>query len=154
MGKVVAVVFALLAPSVQAQEFVSPEDLLSTLYQAYLSAPVTNFEPYFSESLTAQMNGGQLDSQALQRLGFDPILGSDHPSLVTFFNLDTMATEGLSATSVASVRSAGQPVTITFELVREEKYGWQIDHIRGQFGSVDWCSNELVAAVQPANRAN
>lgn len=47
-----------------------------------------------------------------------------------------------------------EPVTITFELVREEEYGWQIDHIRGQFGSVDWCSNELVAAVQPANRAN
>ena len=70
MGKVVAVVLALLAPSVQAQEFVSPEDPLSTLYQAYLSAPVTNFEPNFSESLTAQMNGGQLDSQALQRLGF------------------------------------------------------------------------------------
>jgi hypothetical protein len=154
MHKVVATVFALLAPSVQAQEFVSPEDLLSTLYQAYLSAPLTNFEPYFSESLTAEMEGGRLDSQALQRLGFDPILGSDHPSLVTFFNLDTMQMKGLTATSVASFRSAGQPVTITFELLREEDHGWQIDHISGQSGSASWCSNDLVAAMRPPTGAN
>ena len=150
MRKVFAAVFALLAPTAQAQEFVSPDDLLSTLYQAYLSAPVTNFEPYFSETLTAETNGGRLDQNALQRLGFDPILGSEHPSLVTFFNLDTLETKGLTATSVASFRSSGESVTITFDLVREPDYGWQIDHISGQSGNVKWCSNDLVAAVHAA----
>lgn len=148
MRKVTAALLALLAPSVQAQEFVSPDDLLSTLYEAYLSAPVTNFEPYFSARLTAQMAGGRLDQRALRRLGIDPILGGDDSSLLTFFNLDTMETEGLTATSVARFRSAGQPVTIIFELVREEDHGWQIDHIRGQSGNVSWCSNDLIAAVQ------
>ncbi len=150
MRKVIATLIALLAPSASAQEFVSPEDLLSTLYHAYLSAPVTNFEPYFSETLTAETNGGRLDQQALQRLGFDPILGNDHPSLVTFFNLDTLETEGLTATSVASFRSAGKPVAITFHLVREDDHGWQIDHISGRSGDVTWCSNDFVAGVHGA----
>lgn len=154
MRKATVALLSLLAPGAHAQEFVSPDDLLSTLYQAYLSAPVTNFEPYFSESLTAEMNGGRLNRQALQQLGIDPILGSDDASLVTFFNLDTIETEGLTATSVASFRSAGQPVTITFELVREEEHGWQIDHIRGQSGDVSWCSNDLIAAAQSVEDAN
>ena len=154
MRRIVAALIALSAPGVQAQEFVSPDDLLSTLYNAYLSAPVTNFEPYFSQTLTAELNGGRLDNEALLRLGFDPILGSDHPSLVTLFNLDTVDTEGLTATSVVSFKSAGRPVTITFELVREEDHGWQIDHISGQAGGVSWCSDDLVTAVQPTKGAN
>jgi hypothetical protein len=65
-----------------------------------------------------------------------------------------METEGLTATSAASFRSAGQPVTITFELVREQGHGRQIDHISGQSEDVSWCSNDLVAAMQPAKGAN
>jgi hypothetical protein len=143
-------VVALLASSVQAQQFSSPEDLLSTLYQAYLSAPVTNFEPYLSDRLTAEMNGGRLDTKTLQRLGIDPIVGSDEPSLVTVFNLETVETKGLTASSVASFRNHGERVTISFELVHEHEHGWQIDHISGQSGDVSWCSSDLVAAVQGA----
>jgi hypothetical protein len=152
MWKIAIPIAALSAPSAQAQEFQSPEDLLSTLYQSYLSAPVTNFEPYFSDRLTAEMSGGRLNAKTLQRLGVDPIMGSDGPSLMTVFNLETMETKGLTATSVASFRNNGEPVTISFELVHEHEHGWQIDHISGQSGDVSWCSSDLVAAVQDRSR--
>lgn len=151
MRKAVIPLVILLAPNVQAQEFSSPEDLLSTLYQAYLFAPVTNFEPYFSDRLTAEMSGGRLDAKTLQLLGVDPIMGSEEPSLVTVFNLETIETKRLTASSVASFRNRGEPVTISFELVHEQEHGWQIDHISGQSGDVSWCSSDLVAAIQDAS---
>jgi hypothetical protein len=152
MWKIAILTVALFAPRAQAQEFSSPEDLLSTLYRAYLSAPVTNFEPYFSDRLTAEMSGGRLGPQTLHRLGVDPIIGSHEPSLVTVFNLDTVAKRGLTATSTASFRNNGDLVTINFDLVREDAHGWQIDHISGQSGDLSWCSSDLVAAVQDVPR--
>lgn len=148
MAVTVVGMLAALTSSVQSQEFTSPDDLLSTLYQAYLSAPVTNFEPYFSDRLTAEMAGGRLDRRVLQGLGADPLLGGERASLVTMFNLDTIEPEGLTATSVASFQSGGKPVTIRFQLVREDDHGWQIDHIKGQSGDFSWCSSDLIAAAR------
>lgn len=151
MRRVILAAITLLVHNVQAQEFGSPEDLLSTFYQAYLSAPITNFEPYFSSRLTKEMNGGRLDNGALQRLGFDPITGANEPTLVTVFDLETTEAVGLTATSIATFRSGSELVTVSFELVREH-HGWQIDHISGRAGDRSWCTNDLVAAVQALAR--
>jgi hypothetical protein len=133
------------------QEFTSPDDLLSSLYFNYLSGqPVTNFEPYFSDSLTAEMGGGLVPVKAVKQLGFDPISDMDKPELMTVFNLDTFEAKGLTATSTASFRTDGQLVTIKFDLVHERRHGWQIDHISGTAGDLSWCSNDLVAAVRSA----
>ena len=141
----------LLVSIAQGQEFTSPEDLLSSLYYEYLSGrAVTNFEPYFSNRLTAETNGAQLPPEALGRLGFDPLTGMDQPRLMTIFNLETLDTRGLTATSIASFTVDGVVVTINFELVREQRHGWQIDHISGKAGDVTWCSNDLIAAVRGA----
>jgi hypothetical protein len=140
--------FLLAVQSGQAQEFASPEDLLTTLYRAYLLAPITNLEPYFSDELSAQMSGGRLDGQVMRQLGFDPILGLDEPALVTTFNLNTIDSNDLTATSVARFYNGGKPVKITFALVRETDHGWQIDHMSGQAAGVSWCSNDLVAAAR------
>ena len=148
---IIPAAMAFLVSPVPAQEFTSPDDLLSSLYSGYLSGgAVTNFEPYFSDRLTEEMDGARVPREALGRLGFDPITGMDQPRLMTVFNLETLATEGLTATSVASFRADGVLFTINFELVREQRHGWQIDHISGKAGDVSWCTNDLVAAMQAA----
>jgi hypothetical protein len=133
------------------QEFTSPDDLLSSLYFNYLSGqPVTNFEPYFSDRLTSEMGSGQVPPDALEQLGFDPISGMGKPQVMTVFNLDTIEAKGLTAISTASFRAGGQLVTIKFDLVHEQRHGWQIDHISGTAGDVSWCSSDLIAAVRDA----
>ena len=137
-----------LPQSVLAQQFTSPDDLLSALYNQYLGGqPVTNFEPYFSDDLTEDTNGAQVPRAALKKLGLDPITGLSDPHLMTTFHLETVETSGPTATSIASFRADGKTYTITFELVHEALHGWQIDHISGKAGEVTWCTNDLIAAV-------
>lgn len=142
----------LLMPAARGQEFTSPDDLLSSLYLNYLSGQaVTNFEPYFSDRLTAEMGGGNVPPDAFRQLGFDPISGAGEPHLMTVFNLDTVSeAKGLTATTTASFRTDGQSVTIKFDLVHEQRHGWQIDHISGTAGDAAWCSNDLIAAIRNA----
>lgn len=148
---IVTALMAFLVSAVPAQEFTSPDDLLSSLYSEYLSGrAVTNFEPYFSDRLTAEMDGARVPREALRRLGFDPITGMGQRRLMTVFNLENLATEGLTATSMASFRADGELFTIEFGLVREDRHGWQIDHISGKAGDVVWCTNDLVAAMRAA----
>ena len=136
------------APAV-AQQFTSPEDLLSSLYYAYLSGQgVDNLEPYFSDRLTEEMQGGRLDAQAVQRLGFDPMTGTTDPGLITLFNLESPGSGALTAEAVATFNNDNVPVWIEFSLVYEDIHGWQIDHIAGKAGDVSWCSKDLVAAVR------
>lgn len=134
--------------SVLAQQFTSPNDLLSALYDQYLGGyAVTNFEPYFSDNLTQETNGAKVPREALKKLGLDPVTGLSEPQLMTTFNLETVETSGPTATSIASFRADGKAYTITFELVHEALHGWQIDHISGKVGDVTWCTNDLIAAV-------
>ncbi len=142
-----------LTNSSQAQEFTSPSDLLSALYNQYLGGyAVSNFEPYFSDSLTQATHGAQVPRAALKKLGLDPITGLSEPHLMTTFNLETVDTSGPRATSIATFNADGKAYTITFELVHEELHGWQIDHISGKAGDITWCTNDLIAAVAGADQ--
>ena len=133
----------------QAQQFTSPDDLLSTLYEAYRSGrSVDYFEPYFSDRLAREMSGARVTSEVLQRLGLDPISGSHKPGLITVFNLATVESGSITAETVASFWNAGVPVSITFDLVFEDEAGWQIDHMSGVAGDKSWCSGDLIAAAR------
>jgi hypothetical protein len=134
--------------SLHAQEFTSPDDLMSALYNQYLGGqPVTNFEPYFSDDLTEKTHGAKVPQAALKKLGLDPITGMSEPHLMTVFNLETLETTGPTATSTATFKADGTVFVITFGLVHEADHGWQIEHISGKAGETSWCTNDLIAAI-------
>jgi len=139
----------------QGQKFTSPDDVLSSLYEMYLwGGSVRNFGPFFSDRLTEELRGGRIDSDALGKLGFDPITGTTSPRLLTTFHLKGVNQTATEATTVATFSNNGIPVTITFELIYEPANGWQIDHLSGTAGDVEWCSGTFVKAVQASSGAH
>ena len=137
----------------QDQQFSSPRDLLSSLYEVVLfgSQPTAYYSPFFSDRLTALLSPGILGPEEFRTLGFDPLTGFTGTSLVTVFNLETVDEGLLTAKAVATFRADNVPVTITFSLVREAAEGWQIDDLRGTSGEREWALSELINAVKAKN---
>lgn len=136
-----------------AEQFSSPTDLLSTLYEAYLTqGGVTNLEPYFSDRLTQAMGGARLSPEVMETLGVDPLVGASGANL-TLLQIGEDAEDDKRAVVDVSFHNRALPVQLRFELVREPVYGWQIDHLEGKTGDVSWCSRSLVEASKKAAAA-
>lgn len=137
------------AASSLAQEFTSPQDVLTSLYEVILfgRAPLTEFEPYFTDRLSAAMAGGRLDLSTFRKLGFDPMTGVTNSDLVTVFRLETTQEAEIAAKAVATFNAGATPVRIEFELVWEPNHGWQIDQLQGTAGDVRWTNQAFVEAI-------
>lgn len=148
-GIAIAVASSCTETIAQDQQFSSPQDLLSSLYEVVLfgQQPSAYYAPFFSQRLTALLSGGILGPEKFATLGFDPLTGFTGTSLVTVFNLETMREGPLTAEAVASFRADNVPVTIRFSLIREAAEGWQIDDLRGTSGEREWTLSDLIDAV-------
>ena len=133
-----------------AQQFTSPEDLLATLYDAYLTAGVTSLEPYFSDELTQAMGDARITPAIMEAIGVDPLVGAEG-AVITRFKLQSEPGEGERTAVEVAFHNRQTPVWLKFELVNEDKYGWQIDHLEGKSGEVTWCSRSIVAASNAKN---
>ena len=132
-----------------AQEFTSPQDVLTSLSEVILfgSTPLTNFEPYFTDRLSSAMAGGSLAASTFQELGFDPMKGLTDRELITLFRLETSPAAGRTAQAVSTFNAGTVPVRIEFELVWEGKHGWQIDQLQGTAGELLWTNEAFVEAT-------
>lgn len=129
-----------------AEQFSSPTDVLSTLYEAYLTqGGVTNLEPYFSDRLTKAMGEGRLSPEIMEAMGVDPLVGASGANLTLLQIGEDGDSENRAVVNV-SFNNRALPVQLRFELVREPVYGWQIDHLEGKTGDVSWCSRSIVEA--------
>ncbi len=128
-----------------APVFTTPMDLLGTLYNAYLGGhEVMDLDPYFSDRLEKEMQGVLLAPEVIQSLGVDPLVGAIGAD-VTMLNMDAVS-EGERVAVEVRFHNREEPVFIRFELVEEAAHGWQIDHLRGKSGDVEWCTRSLVQA--------
>jgi hypothetical protein len=141
---------AILPIEASAQEFTSPKDLLSSLYEVVLwgKRPMTDFEPFFSDQLTAAMAGGRLGEKQLQTLGFNPMTGVTNGELITRFEIDTAHASSTRATAIAKFNAGDVPVVITFDLIREQQHGWQINQLSGTSGQYRWDTSDWVEATK------
>jgi hypothetical protein len=146
---VMTAVLAFASQSVKAQEFSSPEDLVGTLYGVYLAGgTVDRFDPYFSDRLSSALDRTQLNKDILGMLGLEALTGATKPGVLTVFNLESAKGGAFTAQAIVSFRNETVPVSMTFDLVLEPAYGWQIDHIRGTSGTARWCSEDLIARAR------
>jgi hypothetical protein len=132
-----------------AQEFSSPLDVVSTLYGTYfLNVPVRDITPYFSDELTERLGGTIIGHEQFRLAGFDPLTGRldwDPRS----FKL-SLLNQALNTAQVrASFQDGTTTISVTYDLVREDPHGWQIDHIAGEAGELTWCSNSIVSMAAP-----
>ena len=132
----------------QAQQFMSPSDLVETLYNSYFAGlQIDDFDPYLSDDLTRQMSG-KVGMSEFEALGFDPIVGVRNWAPRHFEILPLESTPDTARITV-QFASDGLPVSVTLTLVREAAHGWQIDHIAGVAGARSWCTNSIIA-LKPA----
>lgn len=73
----------------------------------------------------------QEESGEMGQIGADPFLNGQDGEIKKL-SLDTIPVAAGKATVVASFRSFGKPVTVQFEMIRENN-GWRIDDIVDQF---------------------
>lgn len=155
MNRFVAIVAAtlLLIVPLRAQQFSTPTDLLETVYEAYVSSGgITNLEPYFSDRLTEEMGEARLSPEIMEKIGVDPLVGAQDANITLLH----MADEGGNddrATVKVSFNNRQHPVQLTFGLVNEPVHGWQIDHLEGRSGAVEWCSRSIVEASNVSGNA-
>jgi hypothetical protein len=150
MRSCLLVFLAVFSPSLsQAQEFSSPLDVVGTLYGTYfLNIPVTDISPYFSERLTARLGGTIIGHDQFRQAGFDPLTGQldwDPRG----FDLSIVSQTANTAQVQAKFTDSNAPILVTFDLVKEDRYGWQIDHLVGVSDDQTWCSNAIIALAQP-----
>jgi hypothetical protein len=139
----------LLAPEAKGQEFTSPRDVLTPCMKWWFGeTTLFGTDPFFSDSLSARMSGGSLGQEQFARLGFNPMIGVTKGELITSFDIDTNHSSPTKATAIASFNAGDVPVTITFNLVREDQHGWQIDALRGMAGDVSWDTADWVDATK------
>jgi hypothetical protein len=131
------------------QQFESPTDLVETLYNSYFDdLPIDDLAPYLSDDLTRQMSG-KVGMSEFKMLGFDPIVGDPNWEPRNF-RTELASKSADNAEVKVSFTTKRTPVSITIDLVREPRHGWQIDHIAGRAGERTWCTNDIVA-LRPAN---
>lgn len=82
-------------------------------------------------------------------LGFDPIVGDPNWEPHNF-RAELVKETGDKAQVDVSFASRGTPVSITIDLIREPRHGWQINHIAGRAGERTWRTNNIVG-LRPAN---
>lgn len=147
MQKFALAVALSLLPSldVAAQQFTSPEDLLGTLYDAYLTTGVTSLAPYFSDELTEAMGDARITPAIMEAMGVDPLVGAEG-AVITQLKMQSEPGEGERTVVEVAFHNRQTPVQLKFVLVNEAKSGWQIDHLEGKSGEVTWCSRSIVAA--------
>jgi hypothetical protein len=134
---------------VSAQEFTSPLDVVSTLYNTYfLNVPLRDIRPYFSDRLTERLENAVVGRNEFREAGFDPLTGRLHWQ-PQGFKLDLISEAPTSAKVRASFKDEASSTEIVFDLVREDKHGWQIDHIEGSSGEQSWCTNSIVSMANP-----
>jgi hypothetical protein len=136
-----------------AQEFTSPQDVLGTLYQAYMSGGgVDNVSPYFSDRLTEELGDTRISPAVMAAIGVDPLVGATDPE-ITMFEMEDKGHDGARVVVDVQFHNRHVPVHLTFELIKEDQHGWQIDHLSGSSGTVTWCSGALIeASKRLANR--
>lgn len=147
---VVAALFAIQPTLALAQEFTSPMDLMDTFYFAYITGGVSDLAPYFSDRLTKEMAGARLSPDIIAAMGMDPLVGASDPQVTQLMFSPTQGGEARRATVEVSFHNRREPVELRFELIEEERYGWQIDHFQGKSGAVEWCSRSMVEAMKRA----
>lgn len=126
------------------QQFDSPTDLVETLYNSYFDdLKIDDLAPYLSDDLTRQMSG-KVGSAEFNVLGFDPIVGEPNWEPRNF-RTELVNETGDKAEVKVDFVTRGTPVSITMDLVREPRHGWQINHIAGQSGARRWCTNDIIA---------
>jgi hypothetical protein len=145
---VLASVFALHGGFANAQEFTSPLDVMETFYGAYLSKGVSDPGPYFSDRLTREMAGARLSPEFIASLGIDPLVGATDAQVTQLRFSPDQNRDARRAIVEVSFNNRNVPVNLTFQLIREDLHGWQIDHFEGRSGSVRWCTRTLVEAAR------
>lgn len=147
----ITAIFAVLAMATggaSAQQFDTPSDLLRTLYLSYISGvEIHDFSAYFSDDLTQELNGQRIGQAELRALGVDPITGGKDWQ-ISSFEIHPLSEDGRSADVDVSFVNFRQPVSLRFELVWERVHGWQIDHISGRAGDVEWCTRDVISLTQ------
>ena len=137
----------LVRPAAAQQQFNSPEDLLGTLYSAYMLNGVSNLEPYFSDRLAQEMGNARLSPEILASMGVDPLVGAEGGNL-TLLKIESDTEDEERVVGTVTFHNRLVPVHLTFELVNEAVEGWQIDHLSGVSGKITWCSQSLIAAAK------
>lgn len=141
---------ALTVPNLsQAQEFSTPLDVVGTLYGTYfLNVPLTDISPYFSDRLTERLNGKTVGHKEFSAAGIDPLTGRLNWD-PRDFKLALLNQTADTAKVAASFNDGPTGISVTFDLVREDMHGWQIDHIAGEAGDQTWCTNSIVSMADP-----
>lgn len=122
-------------------------DVMETLYTAYLSGmEISDLSPYFSDRLTKELGDARISPQIIASMGVDPMIGASDPVLT---QLTIAAGEEVAERAVVEVSFHNRrvPVELKFELVRELVHGWQIDHLEGRSGDIEWNTRSIVSAV-------
>jgi hypothetical protein len=150
MRRFLLAVFAFAAPGLAlAQEFTSPLDVVSTLYGTYfLNVPMRDITPYFSDDLTERLGGTIVGHEQFRHAGFDPLTGRLDWA-PRGFKLSLLNQAQNTAQVRADFQDGSNAISVTYDLVREEPHGWQIDHIAGKAGDLTWCSNSILSMATP-----
>jgi len=121
---------------------------METLYAAYLSGvEVSDLSPYFSDRLTKELGDARISPRIIASMGVDPMTGASDPEL-TQLRIAAGDAEAERAVVEVSFHNRRVPVELKFELVREPVHGWQIDHLEGRSGDIEWNTRSIVSAVE------
>lgn len=141
--------FLALTSLAAAQTYDTPDALLQAFYQPYFDGEFYDDEtPFRSERLNALYEADAQNTPAgeMGALSFDPYIdGQDYD--LTNFVIGAAGIAGDYASADVSFDNFGTPVTLTYELVRENG-GWRIDDVVSNDPDNSYRLSEIFLGVQ------